>query len=583
MKNPYTTSTHDSLAYKQMLSGRTDDLAKILDHIALNQSIALFGERRIGKTSLLFLIRDILNDQIHDYANSLIDLTLKNAMNGLKAKVPSHCTAIYMSLQNISRSEPAALADELHQALCDKGIFHTPLIGTNTLSPQPLSTSEESTITNVFRALYAIPGDRLYVILLDEMEGLKDFADGKQIARNLRSVIQAYPRICMVLAGAEEWHSQIKDKTSPLVHNVHTYYLKAPARFPIETYLVKELLQGHLPPTYESSDMVRTIMLWTESKAFYVQAICGSIVEKYSEKGLVPDDWKKEVVESVFESTRPTLRDFYVGNNLDALTKNILILLANKPGLTTNQVAVPLASSKKTIGDKISDLVSLNKVSKQGAEYHVVGTLIETWGRENLEIPITNSTWSQRPKWIVALVFILSYPLTYFYTHPDMQMFSFTISGAVISIQEPSSLEQNESGKVLVSVRNTSTQSSISVHVFLNSSTIEYQLDGTNQLTFQSLAPGERKSVEATYRVNNTGNNILMTLNRQLTTQMFITQDKNFLPITRTFSISQRPLPLQQYWLLISSLLTFCGLWINAKDLQQLLVGLLSFLQKGGM
>ncbi len=55
MPNPYTTSTIDSPEYKQLVTGRTDDIATLLDHIAQGHSIALFGERRIGKSSLLFL------------------------------------------------------------------------------------------------------------------------------------------------------------------------------------------------------------------------------------------------------------------------------------------------------------------------------------------------------------------------------------------------------------------------------------------------------------------------------------------------------------------------------------------------
>src|SRR6266702_2577565 len=86
MTNPYTTSTQDSPEYKQLLSGRTDDLAQILGHIALGHSIALFGERRIGKTSLLFLLRDIINGQIEHYRSHMIDDSLKNAVETLKAK-----------------------------------------------------------------------------------------------------------------------------------------------------------------------------------------------------------------------------------------------------------------------------------------------------------------------------------------------------------------------------------------------------------------------------------------------------------------------------------------------------------------
>jgi len=48
----YTISTVDSLEYKRLICGRTDDITKLLGHISAGHSVALFGERRIGKTSL---------------------------------------------------------------------------------------------------------------------------------------------------------------------------------------------------------------------------------------------------------------------------------------------------------------------------------------------------------------------------------------------------------------------------------------------------------------------------------------------------------------------------------------------------
>ena len=577
MTNPYTTSTQDSPAYKQLLSGRTDDLAQILDHIALGHSVALFGERRIGKTSLLFLLRDIINGHIDQYTSNLIDLTLKNAINELKAKVSPNCTAVYVSLQNVSQPEQAVFANELHQAFCNEGLLHVSLGQDHLLSAQLVSTPPNTTtIMSVFRTLNITPGGRRFVILIDEMEGLQDFVDGKQIARNLRSIIQSSPRICMILAGAEEWHNQIKDKTSPLVRNVHTFYLKAPSHFPVEAYLVEGLLREHLPPSYENSDMIHTIMIWTASKACYVQATCGSIVELYTGKGQIPADWKSTVEDAVFEKTRPILRDFYIGNNLDPLTKNILALLANKPGLIVKQIAVHLGYSVKVISDKMSDLVSLDKVIKQGAEYRIVGTLIEAWGKHNQDIPTVQSSWSQRLKWIAAAVFIIAALLVYSYTHPNVQTFSFTVPDGIVSIQMPSSLEQDEAGTALVSVQNTSAHTITAIHVFLSSSTIDYQQGGTNELTVQGLASGEKKFMKPTYTVNTVGNS------GSLTSQVLIIENTLTLTrtVTRTFSLPTRLIPLQKYWLPVSSLLAVLGVFINAKDLRQLLAGLFTLLQR---
>jgi len=575
MTNPYTTSTQDSPEYKQLLSGRTDDLAQILGHIALGHSIALFGERRIGKTSLLFLLRDIINGHIDQYTSNLIDLTLKKAIDALKAKVPSNCTAVYVSLQNVSQPEQAVFANELHQAFCDEGLLHTSLGQNHLLSAQQISTPPHTTtILSVFRTLYTSPGGKRFVILFDEMEGLQDFADSKQIARNLRSIIQSSPRICMILAGAEEWHDQIKDKTSPLVRNVHTFYLKAPARFPVETYLVKELLSEHLPPSYKSNDMIRTIITWTESKACYVQAICGSLVEQYGGKKQIPADWKSVVEDAVFEKTRPILRDFYTGNNLDPLTKNILALLANKPGLTVKQIAIHLGYSVKVISSKMCDLVSLDKVSKQGTVYRIVGTLIEAWGKHNQDIPAIKSSLSQWLKWSAAAVFIIAAFLVYSYTHPNTQTFSFAVPDGIVSIQMPSSLEQDEAGTALVSVQNTSAHTITSIQVFLSSSTIDYQQGGTNELAAQGIAPGEKKFMMPTYAVNaadNTGS---------LTSQVLVAVNTPSQTVMRTFSLPKRPIPLQKYWLPVSSLLAALGVFINAKDLWQLLASLLTLLQR---
>jgi len=360
----------------------------------------------------------------------------------------------------------------------------------------------------------------------------------------------------MVFAGAEGWHKEFKEKSSPLVTAVYLDYLQAPSRFPIETHLVKELLGAFLPPSCDSSEMARTIMIWTESKAIYVQAACQVIVRKYRGGGQVPDDWEEAVEADVFDGQKEILRDFYAGNNLDTLTKSILALLANKPGLTTKQIAQRLGYSVKEIADKISDLVSLAKVSKQGAEYRIVGTLVEVWGKHYRDIPAMKSFWPQRLKWIAVLVLFISALGIYPYTHPGLQTFSFSIPNGVVQVQLPSSLEPGETGMAVVSVQNAGSQPIAATHIFLNSSDIDYQLNGTNELTFGTLAVGEKRSLEPKYSVDS-GNSFTTTA---LTTRMLITREHTNLSTWHTFSITRRPFPLQQYWYIASGLFGGLGL-----------------------
>jgi len=573
MDNPYTISTVDDPAsYNQLITGRVDDLSILLTHIAQGRSIALVGERRIGKTSVLILLKDIINGKIEQYRSKLIDIALQNAVDILKAKLTMPCKAIYIDLQSLKKLDHEELAFTLHKALRDEGLLHNSQLGANSNLIQPATQSYYKTVIEVFQALQDTHGNERFVILLDEMECLQDFSEAKQIARNLRSIIQKCPKICMILTGADGWHNQIKDNTSRLANNIKCVYLKAASRFPIETYLVKGQLSSCLPFVSDMSDTVQTIMTWTECKPYYVQAICTEIFDKYHNSLQLPNDWKQAIEENVFQSSALILDYFYRGNNLDNQTKSILALLANQPDQTTKQIATRLGYSVKITGNKIRDMVSLDKITKQGSEYHILGTFIEKWGKQNLDVPLRTSTWPQRLKWVLAIASVALAIFVYLYTHPEPQTFSFSMPGNVIYIQMPASLEQDETGTAIVWVQNTSIQSIANVHVFLSSSTIDYQLDGTNQLTFVGLAADEKKSLEPTYFVHLSNNPLI-------TSQVLISRGSNSTPYKYIFSIPRRPIPIQKYWFVISSLFTALSVFFSGKDLWQLVINLLTFLK----
>ncbi len=231
----------------------------------------------------------------------------------------------------------------------------------------------------------------------------------------------------------------------------------------------------------------------------------------------------------------------------------------------------------KVLAEKVSDLVSLDKISKQGAEYHIVGTLIEEWGKHNLEMPSRKSPWPQRMRWASAFLLIALAIGVYVYTHPGIQTFSFPISGSIVTVQMPASVEQGEMGNVVVFVQNTSDHAAAKVHVFLSSSAINYQLDGTNQVTFDELVKGEKRSGQLAYTVDGAESFSSGTL----TSRVLITQDQTTRTVSQSFTTARRILPLRQIWLPVSSLLAALVVFINGKDLWKLLAGLIAFVQSG--
>src|SRR5215831_5083625 len=112
MPNPYSTSTQDSPACKRLFCGRLNDLTQLLNALAQGQSVALFGERRIGKTLLLFLLRDIVNGDIADYEGTLLDGTLKAGLTRLRSKL-THCTPVFLSLHDLNGHDSKAFGNLL--------------------------------------------------------------------------------------------------------------------------------------------------------------------------------------------------------------------------------------------------------------------------------------------------------------------------------------------------------------------------------------------------------------------------------------------------------------------------------------
>ncbi|NEO45649.1 MAG: HTH domain-containing protein [Moorea sp. SIO4A3] len=556
----YTTSTVDSIHYKRLICGRTDDTAKLLGYIVSGLSVAIFGERRIGKTSLLYLIRDIINGSINVYQSELIDESLKNAIQNLEAKA-SNCIAAYLTLHDLNNVE----SKDFLQLTCHKIQNDTQLFSSNQGIVYPQHNSLVKTFEYINNIL--LRNSLQLVILIDEIELLLEMSNSQQLFRNLRGIIQSCTQIVFVLAGAEYWHKQIKDKTSPLVNNIQVFYLKSPARFAIENYLVKIPLQQYFVSTGKNAGtntdiFVQTVIDWTGCKPYYTQAACQVLTELdiYTRNQQLAKGWQDLVVKDIEDSVEISLNNFYDNENLDVFSKQILILLANKSGLTVKQISNQLGCSSKIIWDRVDDLESLYKIRKQGSEYYIIGELIENWGRKTQDIPKTVNKWFQRLKWITITCLLLLAPYLYFYTHPPLDRFTCKFTGGEVVVQMPKSLEQNETGKAKIRASNTGKAKIKSLLITIQSTTINYQKEETNQIKIEPLNRGETKFVDmsfASHRSEQT--NIFKS-------SISISKDNNQ-SNTCSFEILARIIPVKRYWGIVNFLLVTTSGVLARKDL----------------
>lgn len=563
MPNIYTISTVDSLEYKRLVCGRINDITTLLDHISQGHSVALFGERRIGKTSVLLLIRDIVDGTVDEYRLELLDKTFRDAISALKAKT-SHCQVVYWDMQGKDPRKFAA-------SICKIVSSHPDKRG---LKVNTASVPESDFVAFFQEVNGKLSDSERLVILLDEVDALLDSRDSKLIFRSLRSIVQSCPRICFVMAGAALWHKSIKERASPIVNNVFAFYLKSAEAYSVEEYLVKQPLISYLSPDTNIDSISEKVRDWAGGKPYYVQAVCYAVVEACGDGQQLPANWETIVETKVMTAVRPALGAFFEGDNPDDVTRKILALLANKPGLSVKEIVRQLGLSEKAIWDKIADLEALDKVRKQGADYYIVGTLLEKYGKNTQDIPHAKSKWPQRLRWTSAIILVFLAVWLYWYTHPSLQTIPIVYPAGVVSIRIPSSLEQDETGATILSVHNTTASETYTITLSLVSADIDYQHNGSNRVVFESLLANEIRYWEPKFSVSSSLSGSVLTSN------LMISQDANQFAATYPFEISQRAIPTKKFWAIASLLLVTISGFLTKQDLSQLFVSLVAGLSK---
>lgn len=560
MDYPYSTSTVDARECKCLFSGRLNDLTQLLDYVAHGQSVALFGERRIGKTLLLFLLRDILNGEIVHYESDLLDGTLKAGLAALRGKV-KNCTAVCVSLHDLAGSDAMTLRALLLRRLQAHGFLRPSAVVTGQGQPvRPLVESAD--LPGLFASLNGELQERRVLLLFDEVEVLLDdrFENAAQVFRQLRSVIQTYPALSFVFAGAEDWHTRIKDRTSPLVGNVKTFYLKAAAPADIENHLLGIPLRQALPET-NLPLIIRQVLAWTGSKPYYVQAIGTRIVSMQESI----DQWRDNVKPQVHQDTEPQLVDFY--DNINEVAKKILVLLAHQPGLTVNGMARRLGLSRQTVWDRVSDLEALDKVRRESGEYHIVGTLVAEWGQKNRNLPIP-SPWPKRIKLIGTLIALAAAVWIFLYTHPPHRAERFAFSVGTVRLMFPSSVETGEQGTLEVAVQNTGKTIIPELSFTLSSDQAHFRKDESSRLSVKPLNGGETKHFTMVYSVHpeSTGGAI--------TVRAAVESIEPSVSDQFTTALKLRRFPLQRWWALISPSLLILAAALQQDVIKQLVTSL---------
>ena len=147
----------DPYGSRKLFTGRTNIISKILKNILEGRSVAIFGERQIGKTLLLWMIRDIINSNIN--AQGLIDGTLKSNIPKWNSDF-ENATAIFIDLQVCGENEETLV-----------NFFYDQMEEMNIRFPLKKDITHSNSLGALLQNLSkSLPDKVKLIILMDEME-----------------------------------------------------------------------------------------------------------------------------------------------------------------------------------------------------------------------------------------------------------------------------------------------------------------------------------------------------------------------------------------------------------------------------
>jgi DNA-binding Lrp family transcriptional regulator len=570
---PQPFAPNNNTAAKFLFTGRSADLQAVFEYLLSGNSVALYGERRGGKTLTLEVAGLIINREIDKYEHELIDETLVNSLQGWKTDL-TEFKAIFISLQG-TRKESELLAKLIAQA-SHLEVLEIASLGGKHKNPVPKTVA---TLLDLIQARLNESAQKL-VILMDEMEVLGEYSkeEGSALAETFANSA-AYPNILYVHAGSYQWRERVYTPGSNFTH-LEAKYLNRISEDEIVDVLLK-------PITVD--DTKHAIASLTGGKPLYAQYLGKAAFENHAltSDALMNND--------AFTSMREQIeRNIFREPSLDEDSKRILAALAYHPGVTKKWLAENLKLNLTEVGNRVNKLSKFGTIKSLDAKqnrlsrladamsrqackmigrshetsgremYVIVGKFIESYGKQICDDP-TRSEYGVAPKrisqrvfpiarWVTMVIMICVGISLFLYTHPNTNRKRFQIAHGTVALNLPNSLEDDEEGGLSVSVTNTSDKALESLRLKFDSDSILYDKSGLSSIPFVKIEPGDTANEEIKYHV-------LPSRHDLLESHLSISSQNSF-----SFSINRRTMALRKYAILLTSAFTLLGLLIPGKN-----------------
>ncbi|HLP58766.1 MAG TPA: ATP-binding protein, partial [Candidatus Deferrimicrobium sp.] len=252
LDNPYYTGR--PIQEPGMYFGRKDLLERIEKRLGPNNIIILYGQRRTGKTSTLFQLKN----RVYKHTAVPVILDIQSMMGDDTSFLFYRMASdLYETMARLNNTIPTHLAEPV---------------------TEEFKTNPQYKFALFLKKAINEVKEKPIIYLIDEFDGLFHMIKEKKVEPtvldNLRSIMQHYQQVWFILAGTYKIKSEAADSKSALF-NIATYEKIGALEEKDARTLITQPLQGRVE--YEPYAVDKIISL-TNCNPYFIQAICFEMV-----------------------------------------------------------------------------------------------------------------------------------------------------------------------------------------------------------------------------------------------------------------------------------------------------------------
>ena len=348
--------------------GRKEQLEQIIGHIESSQRVAVLGERRIGKSSVVYeAVRKCKGVRL-----LYVDLL------GIKT-IDALCRRILRSV--IILEKKTGLFDKIIKTLS----YLRPSISVDPITSLPTVTFDASieikadSIPEVFDLIETLSKKGKLTVVFDEFQDVLNLPDSEEALSLLRSAIQFQSHVPFIFVGS------IRHKMEDIFTNHDSPFFKSAILLNIDPlsfsefskFLKKKFVNGRRSV---SDEILRKIFEISYSLPGDIQQLCEALWTVTAENEAISHTKLRDALELIFTREQKSYENYI--SILTDIQQKCLKAIALEGGKSVFSVSFMKSAgfnNPSTIGRAINRLLNLNILYQVSGEYRFINPFFRAW------------------------------------------------------------------------------------------------------------------------------------------------------------------------------------------------------------